>query len=109
MTLRNCRPPSLSIFFVYLFVLTGSLGFAPKSPESVDLLYLHGTTSCGHVATEAFFFASLLKALRNDVAEESFDESLSGKKEEMRSISKNTCQAMHSVSSWLPLLTKFRT
>ena len=41
--------------------------------------------------------------------EESFDESLGGKKEEMRSISKNTCQDMHSVSVWAGLLTKFRT
>ena len=41
--------------------------------------------------------------------EESFDESLGGKKEEMRSISKNTCQDMHSVPVWAGLLTKFRT
>ena len=50
-----------------------------------------------------------LQALGNDVAEERFDESLGGKKEEMRSISKKTCQDMHSVFVWARLLTKFRT
>ena len=47
------------------------------------------------------------------MTEESFDESLGGKKEEIRSISQIThaknCQDMHSVSSWAQSLTKSRS
>ena len=44
------------------------------------------------------------------MAEESFDESLGGRKEEMISISKKPCQDnMHSVFSWARMLTKFRS
>ena len=68
--------------------MTGSLGAYPEWLEGVDVSSWD-KGHVRHVATKVVF-STASKALGNDVTEESFVESLGGKKEEMISISKKT-------------------
>ena len=99
MNLRNFRPPIFNSLSTFLFwqgpwVLPEiarecRLTVSPWNNVMFDI------RQCGNWGV---LFDSLLKALGIHVAEESFDESLGGKKEEMRSIKQNACQDMCSVS-----------